>query len=137
MKLDTGTVKSILDVVTVGMTERAEAHNLVVAEANEEIQKQVEETVVLARAAQAHVSLHVTDSVTAQQEDPLLKTIIEWISNQKVQDLKHLLGDDTNTEEENYPLRAEEADAPPGSSLPLLQTNCQMGRSFVVHDPYG
>ena len=37
--------------------------------------------------------------MTAEQEDPILKTTIEWISGQKVQDLKHLLGDYTNTEE--------------------------------------
>ena len=82
-----------------GTTERADAHDLAVAEADEEIHKQVWETVILARATQAHVNLHVTDWVTAQQEDPILKTMIKWISNQKVQDLKHLLGDDTNTEE--------------------------------------
>ena len=46
-----------------------------------------------------HVNLHVTEWVTAQQEDPILKTVIEWISNQKVQDLKHIFGDDMNTEE--------------------------------------
>ena len=46
-----------------------------------------------------HVDLDVTDWVTAQQEDPTLKNVIKWISGQKVQDLKHLLGDDTDTEE--------------------------------------
>ena len=54
---------------------------------------------ILARTAQAHVNLHVTDWLTIQQEDPILKAVIEWISNRKVQDLKHLLGDDANTEE--------------------------------------
>ena len=92
-------MKSILDGVTVGMTERADAHNPVVAEADEVIHKQVWETAVLARAAHACVNPHVTDWVTAQQEDPILKTMIEQISNQKVQDLKHLLGDKTITEE--------------------------------------
>ena len=29
----------------------------------------------------------------------MLKTVIEWISNQKVQDLKHLLAEDAKTEE--------------------------------------
>ena len=38
-KLDTDTVKSILDRVTMGMTEGADAHNPVVAEADEEIHK--------------------------------------------------------------------------------------------------
>ena len=31
------------------------------------------------------------DWVTAQQEDPVLKIVIEWISSIKVQDLRHLL----------------------------------------------
>ena len=69
------------------------------AKADEEIHKPVQETAILARATNICVNLHVTDWVTPQQEDPILKTAIEWISNQKVQDLKHLLGDDANTEE--------------------------------------
>ena len=93
-------VKSILDGVTMGMMERADTWDPGVAKADEEICKQVQETVIMARTAQACINLHVTDWVTAQQEDPILKTGINWISNQKVQDLKHLLGDDTNTEEE-------------------------------------
>ena len=98
-KLDAETVKSILDRVTVGTTERVDAHDPVVAEADEEIHKQVWETAVLARATHLHVNLHVTDWVTAQQEDPILKTMIKWISNWRLQDLKHLLEVGTNTEE--------------------------------------
>ena len=41
----------------------------------------------------------MTDWVTTQQEDQILKTVIEWISNQKVQDLKYLLGDNAKPEE--------------------------------------
>ena len=82
-------MNSILDEVTVGMTERADIHDPVVAEADEEIHREIWEAVILARAAQACVNLHVTDWVTIQQEDPILKTAIEWISNWKVQDLKH------------------------------------------------
>ena len=41
----------------------------------------------------------MTDWVTTQQEDPTYKATVERISGQKVQDHKHLLGDDTNTEE--------------------------------------
>ena len=96
-ELDAETVKSILDGVTVGTIGRLDAHDPVVAEANEGIHKQVWETTVQARATQMCVNLHVTDWVAAQLEDPILKTTIEWISNQKVQDLKHLLGDDANT----------------------------------------
>ena len=90
-------MKSILDGVTVGSMKRADAHDLVVAKADEEIHKPVQEIAILAWAA--CINLHVTDWVTAQQENPICKTAIKWISGQKVQDLKHLLGDDANTEE--------------------------------------
>ena len=96
-------MKSILHGVTVGMTERADAQDPVVPKGDEEIDKQVQETAILAWAAQACINLHVTDWVTTKQEDPILKIVIEWIFNPKVQDLKHLLGDDTKIEEgENY-----------------------------------
>ena len=79
-KLNTETtVKYILDGVTVGTTERADAHDLAVAEAVEEIHKSFQGTVILAQAA--HVDLHVTDWVTPQQEDLILKTVIIWISD--------------------------------------------------------
>ena len=65
-KLDTETVKFILDRITVGMTEKADAHDPLVAETDEEIHKQVWETAVLARATHVHVNLHVTDWMTAQ-----------------------------------------------------------------------
>ena len=45
------------------------------------------------------VTLHVTDWVATQGEDPVLKAMINLILNWEVQDLKHLLGDNTNTEE--------------------------------------
>ena len=60
-KLDAETVKSILDGVTMGMTERADTQDPAVAEADEEIHKPVQQTVILPQAAQAHVNLHVTD----------------------------------------------------------------------------
>ena len=75
-KLDAETMKSILDGVTMGMMERADAQDLVVAKADEEIHMLVQETAILARATQACINLHVTDWVTAQQEDPILKTSI-------------------------------------------------------------
>ena len=43
---------------------------------------QVWATMVLARAAHACVNLLVTDWVMAQQEDPIINTMIDWISNQ-------------------------------------------------------
>ena len=88
-----------------GMTKRADAHHPVVTDADKEIHKQVQETVILARTTQVHVDLHVTNWVNTQQEYSILKTVIEWISGQKVQDLKHLLGKDVNTEEGKTILR--------------------------------
>ena len=96
-KLDTETMKSILDGVTMGRIERANANDQAVAKAEKEMQKPVQEPVILAFTAL--VDLHVTDWVTAPQKDPILMTVIEWISGQEVHNLKHLLGDDTNTEE--------------------------------------
>ena len=91
-KLDAEVVKSILDGVTIGTIGRADAHDPVVAEANEMIHKQVEETAVQAWATHTCVNLHVMDWVAAQQQDPILKIVMEWISTHKVQDLQHLLG---------------------------------------------
>ena len=51
-------MKSTLDGVTVGTTERADAHDLVVAKADKEIHKPVQETVIPAQAA--CIDLHVT-----------------------------------------------------------------------------
>ena len=129
-KLDAETMVFILDGVTMEMTKRMDTQDPVVAEADEEIHKPVQETVILARTSQAYINLHVTDWVTAQQEDPILKNVIEWISNQKVQDLKHLLGGDTNTEKgKNFSQRMEEANTLSRNPLPLSHTKRQLGRS--------
>ena len=72
-KLDVETMKSILDGVTLGMTERADTQDPAMAEADEEIHKPVQKTVILARATQACINLQVTDWVTTEQEDPILK----------------------------------------------------------------
>ena len=76
-----------------------DAQNPAVAKADEDIYKPIQETVVEVRAAQTCIDLHVTDWVTVKQGDPILKTMTKWISDKKVQDLKHLLGDDAKTEE--------------------------------------
>ena len=54
-------MKSILVRVIIGMTDRADAHHPVVADADEEIHKQVQQTAILVQTAQVHVDLHVTD----------------------------------------------------------------------------
>ena len=96
LKLNAEAMRSILDGVTMGTTERADAHYPAVTKADEDIYKPFQETAILAEAE--CIDLHVTDWVTAQQEDPAHRTVIKWISGQKVQYLKHLLGDNANTE---------------------------------------
>ena len=56
---------------------RMDVHDSVVAEADEEIHKQVQVTAIQARAAHMCVNLHVTDLVAAKQEDLILKTVIK------------------------------------------------------------
>ena len=65
-KLDAEVMKSILDGVTIGTVRRSDAHDPMVAEADERIHKQVEETAVQARATHTHVNLHVMDWVAAE-----------------------------------------------------------------------
>ena len=51
------------------------------------------------------VNLHVTDWIVVQQEDSILKIVMEVISSHKALDLKHLLGDHAVMEEDMAILR--------------------------------
>ena len=75
----------MLDGVTVGTAGRTDTHDLMVVEANEGVHKQMKETAVQTQAAHMHVNLHVMGWVAVQQEDPILKIVMEWISSHKVQ----------------------------------------------------
>ena len=75
-KLNAEAVKSILDGVTIGTTGRADAYDPIVAEADERIHQQVEETAVQGCVTHIHVNMHVTDWVAAKQEDPVQKVVI-------------------------------------------------------------
>ena len=81
------------------VTERASANDPMVAKADERIHQQVEETAVQECATCMHVNLHVMDWVAVQQEDSILKIVMEWISSHKVQHLRHLLGEHAMMEE--------------------------------------
>ena len=106
-KLNAEIVKSILDGVTVGTAGRGDIYDPMVIEADESIHEQVEETAVQAWATHMHVNLHVTDWVAVQQEHPILKFVMEWISSHKVQDLKYLLGAHATMEESIAILRQQ------------------------------
>ena len=77
--------------------------------------------------------------MTAHQEDPILKTVIEWISGQKVQDLKYLMGDDSNTEEGKTILwEGKKLMLYQGSPLPSPHPHLQIGGilQFIVPKAY-
>ena len=65
LRLDAETVRSILDGVTMGMVERADAHDPVVANADEDIHNSIQETAILAHPT--WVNPHVTDWVDCTQ----------------------------------------------------------------------
>ena len=77
LRLDAEAVKSILEGVTIGNMGRADTHDPAVAEADKRIHREVKEVGVQAKAAHTWVNFHVTDWVAAQQEDPVLKTVME------------------------------------------------------------
>ena len=93
MKLHAEAVNSILYGVTIGTAERAKAYDSMMAKADERIHQQVEETAVQGHVTHTPVKLHVMDWVAAQKEDPILKIVMEWISSDKTQVLRHFGGD--------------------------------------------
>ena len=44
------------------------------------------------------VQMHVTDWVAAQNEDPILSAVLDWLKAQKKTDLKALLAENTSSE---------------------------------------
>ena len=110
---------------------------LMVAEADKRIHMQVEETAVQVRATHMQGNLHIIDWVAVQQEDPILKIVMEWISSHKVQDLKHLLGDHAMTEEGMAILRERrEIYTPSGCPLSLPYSGWRAGRSSAICSPH-
>ena len=97
LKVDAETIKSIQNGVIVGTMDRADTHDLVVTKDGWRNTQSCPVTVTLAWAT--CIDLHVADWVATQQEDTIFKTMIEWISGWKVQDLKHLLGGETDMEQ--------------------------------------
>ena len=128
------TVKSFLEGGTVGLT-RADAHNPVVVETDKEIHKQVKEATIQARATHTHMNLHVTDWVATQWEEPVFKATINWISNQKVQNLKHLLMQTLRREWLSFKSRKIQCSI----RSPLLPPymSWKAGRSYVINSHHG
>ena len=136
LKLDTGTMKSILDIVTMGMTERADAHNPAMAKADDAIPKQVWETAILARVTQVHVNY---------------MWLIGWPPNRRIQYWRPQLSGSLTRKyriwgtcwemaqilrRENLSFKGRRSDTLPRSPLPSPHTNWWVGRSFAVHSPH-
>ena len=136
-KLNAEAVKSILDGVSIGTTGGADAYEPMVTEADVRIHKQVEETSVQGCATHTCLNLYVMDLVAVQKEDPMLKIVMECISSNKVQDLRHLLGDHAMMEEGMAILRErKKINTPTVCPLSLPYSSWRVGGSSVVCSPH-
>ena len=136
-KLRAEAVKSILDGVTIGTAGRANTNDPIVAEVDKRIHQQVKETAVQGCATHTCVNLHVTDWVAVQQQDPILKIVMEWIFSHKVQDLKHLLGDYIMAEKGMAILRERKKFTLHQGALYYCHTLTRAGGSSAVCSPHG
>ena len=87
-------MQSILDVVTLGATQRAEGDDPAVVEGDQEIEKEV-----CIAAGQVLVKMQVTNWAVAQREDPKLDPVLHWLEAKKKTDLRTLLGEHASSEE--------------------------------------
>ena len=85
-------MKSILDGVNLGMAHQAEVHNLAMVEADQHLEQEV-----LIAAGHPLVEMHVTNWAEAQREDPMLRTVFDWLKAEKQTDLKILLAEHTSS----------------------------------------
>ena len=80
-------VRSVLDGITLGATQRVECQDPTVVRGDHDVEKEVHVT-----AGQVLVQMHVTDWTEAQREDSVLSMVLERLEAQKKTDLKTLLG---------------------------------------------
>ena len=86
--LDLDMVRSVLDGVTLGATQRAECQHTTVVEGDHGMEKEV-----CVAAGQVLVPMHVADWAEAQREDPVLSMVLDWLEAHKKTDLKTFLGE--------------------------------------------
>ena len=86
--------QSILDGVTLGATQRAEADDPAMVEGDHDIEKEV-----CVAAGWVLVKMHVTNLAAAQREDPELDAVLCWLEAKKKIDLRTLLGEHASSEE--------------------------------------
>ena len=80
-------MQSILDEVTLGVTQRAEGDVPAMVEGDHNIEKEV-----CVAAGQVLVEMHVTDWAAAQTEDPVVDAVLHWLEAKNKTDLKDTPG---------------------------------------------
>ena len=78
-------MQAVLDGATIGAPKRAEGDQ----QREEEVQ---------VTTGQVLVEMHVTNWVAAQEEDPELHTVLQWLESKKKTDLRTLLREHTSSE---------------------------------------
>ena len=87
-------VRSVLDGITLGATQRAESHDPTVVEGDHGVEKEVH-----VATGWVLVQMHMTDWAEAQGEDSVLSMVLDWLEAWKKTDLKTLLGEHASSEE--------------------------------------
>ena len=93
-QLDQGTVKSILNGVSLGTVHWAKIYDPAIVVGGHHLEQEI-----CAAAGCTLVQMHVTDWAEAQKEDPMLSTVLDWLKAQKKTDLKALLAEHASSEE--------------------------------------
>ena len=87
-------VRSVLDGVSLGATQRAKGYDPAVVEGDRGMEKEVHVAI-----RQVLVEMHMTNWTEAQREDPVLSAVLDWLEAQKKTDLKTLLGEHASSKE--------------------------------------
>ena len=93
-RLNSDTVRSILNRVALGAVDWVEVHDPTMVESDHHLEQEV--CVV---TGHAQVQMHVIDWAKAQREDPALSAVLDWLGVQKKTDLKALLANYASSEE--------------------------------------
>ena len=131
--LDSETMKSILNGVTLGTAHWAEIHDPAMVEGDQCLEQEVWVT-----AGHPLVEMHVTDWANAQREDPVLSAVLDWLKAQKQTNLKTLLAEHASSEEGKLVLwNQQNFHDSPESLVPMLSAQRQNWRPPALHSSQG
>ena len=87
-------MQSVLDGVTLGTAHSAEDHDPSVVEGDHNAEKEVH-----VATGQVKVEMNVTDWTSAQKEDAVLNSMLNWLVAKKKNDLRTFLGEHASSKE--------------------------------------